>query len=464
MTHDTAMRSRWCKIALAAAVSLLLKCALLAILCLTGTARRVLPDSAGYEDSARALLHTGHFAVSPEAPERPQLMRTPGYPVFIALVYLACGERRGALILAQIAVSVLTILLASRMAREGWGPRAGAAAAVVLALDPVSFAYAGLLLSETLFAFLICLSAYAGMRFALSGGVGCLLLAGLALALATLVRPIGYYLIIPVLLWTALFAARAGMPPGRIAFCCVALAIPWAVLVGGWQLRNLRVAGSAEFSQITGLSLLHYKAAGVVAMRDGIPLDEARTRLRARLPASVSPAEASRAACALGLSTLREHPRLALKSAAHGAAKTLCVPGEYELLNYCGADTPPEGCLGDLVRLSPRAYAEKWMAGRKGEFAAFLLSSAYLLVVGICVIRSLAGVRGMGREARWSCGLLLLVVSYLVAASAGPESGPRFRVPAMPLLSILAACRLAARTRRDRPGEKDRAPAATQAP
>lgn len=424
-----------------AALSLLAKYGLFLALCLTGGPRIMAPDSASYDDSARSLVRTGRFAVSPAIPDRPQLVRTPGYPAFIALVYLACGERRSAVIVVQIAVSILTVLLAYRTAREGWGPRAAAAAALVLALDPVSFVYSGVLLTETLFTFLLCLAACAGARFAFSGSGGGAFLLGLGISLATLVRPIGYYLLAPVLLWAAIIEARRGAPLRRIAFRCGAAALPWVLLVGGWQMRNLRAAGSAEFSHITGLSLLHYRAADVVAMRDAVSLDEARARLMARVPAAdgLSPGEASARLSALAISVLREHPWLVVKSSARGAAKMLCVPGEYELLGYCGADVTKDGCLGDLARLSPRAYAEKWLAGRKSQFAAFLPSAAYLLLVGLCALCSLAKFRGMEREARWAYCLLVIIAAYLVVFSAGPEAGPRFRVPLMPFLSVLAA-------------------------
>jgi hypothetical protein len=52
------------------------------------------PDSVSYENTARALLHNGRFAVSPEEPKEPQIMRAPGYPAFIALVYALYGEKR----------------------------------------------------------------------------------------------------------------------------------------------------------------------------------------------------------------------------------------------------------------------------------------------------------------------------------------------------------------------------------
>lgn len=50
-------------------------------------------DSLSYDNSAKALLHTGCFAISPHKPHTPQTVRTPRYPVFIAVIYLIFGEK-----------------------------------------------------------------------------------------------------------------------------------------------------------------------------------------------------------------------------------------------------------------------------------------------------------------------------------------------------------------------------------
>jgi hypothetical protein len=50
------------------------------------------PDSGSYMNSADALLRTGHFAVSP-GDSNPQVFRTPGNPVFLAMVIWLFGKK-----------------------------------------------------------------------------------------------------------------------------------------------------------------------------------------------------------------------------------------------------------------------------------------------------------------------------------------------------------------------------------
>ena len=78
--------------------------------------------------------------------------------------------------------------------------------------------------------------------------------------------------------------ARRDGPTTRLACMSAALLLlPAVVILGTWQVRNVRVSGSAEFSQIKNVNLLMYRAAAVVALRDGISLDAARDRLQREL-------------------------------------------------------------------------------------------------------------------------------------------------------------------------------------
>ena len=99
------------------------------------------PDSFGYDRLARTLARTGHFAVSPDRPELPEIKRTPGYPAFIASVYLIFGENHLPVIVIQILLSIGTIILTYILARTLWNQAAALIAALLLALDPVSFLY-----------------------------------------------------------------------------------------------------------------------------------------------------------------------------------------------------------------------------------------------------------------------------------------------------------------------------------
>ena len=67
-------------------------------------------DTATYERPALALLEDGDFSRSPQD-QRPEFLRTPGYPAFIATVYLIFGQSHAALLLMQVLLSTVTVLV-----------------------------------------------------------------------------------------------------------------------------------------------------------------------------------------------------------------------------------------------------------------------------------------------------------------------------------------------------------------
>lgn len=227
----------------------------------------LLPDSFEYENTALALLKTGRFAVSPEQLHLPQTIRTPGYPAFIAAIYLLFGERRIAVIVLQILISVGTIALTYVIGRRLWKSSIAVVAAFLLSIDFSSFVYSQLLLTETVFTFLITLAGWAGVRVIMDARKWrwALLLGG-SLALATLVRPISYYLMLPVLLGFLIYGKFSKMHWKGLSIVFLLIVVPWICFVGGWRVRNWLVTGSSKLSHIEGINLLYYRGAGIIAL------------------------------------------------------------------------------------------------------------------------------------------------------------------------------------------------------
>ncbi|MGB2985897.1 MAG: glycosyltransferase family 39 protein [Phycisphaerae bacterium] len=151
-------------------------------------------DSSTYDLPARSLLKTGRLAVEPDAPDSPMIIRTPGYPCFIALVYLVFGESHVAVGLVQIVLSALTIVMVYYISRVLWDSTAAITAATLFSLDVVSLVSSLYLLTETLFTFFLTASVGAGVLLGLArwGRMRWAFLSGLLLALTILVRPIAY--------------------------------------------------------------------------------------------------------------------------------------------------------------------------------------------------------------------------------------------------------------------------------
>lgn len=414
------------------------------------------PDSSTYEGPALAVLETGHFAVSPERPDIPMTVRTPGYPAFIATVYAIAGRSRSALIVVQMLVSAGTIVVTYMIGRTLWTAGVGLIAAVVLLLDVTSFLYVQEVGTETLFTFLLTLGLLAGVRV-ITGSArrrGWALLLGVCLALATLVRPIGYYLVIPVVVGCVV-VERLGRRPWRRALATAGIVlVPSVVLVGGWQVRNYAATGSGEFTHIKGINMLFCFGADIVAHRDGISYDEAKARIDETVPGheawnmwsgtyAYPPEDPPTAELAAvyqgeGLRIIRSHPRIFVQSELRGIARLLFEPGERMVSAHVGTMATDEGPGGDVVRLSPGAYVRKWLGRYPARFLLFVFAVLYLLVV---YVGSAYAVGSALRADRGRLAVHLFLwgtIAYMLVLSGGSMGYSRFRAPLMPLFALYA--------------------------
>lgn len=391
-------------------------------------------DSYEYHRLALNIVRYGTFSQSLNPPLDPETIRTPAYPLVLSGLYHVVGVRPHAVVPVQIALSVVTMLAGFRIASLLFGARAGLLTAILLVLDPVSMYYSQVMLTETLFCTtltlcLLCMvlaSRDPSLRYPFWGGI--------CLAAATFTRPTGYYLglLFPLMLVLTIRQARGWR---RALVSAALMGALFAVLVGGWQIRNYIAAGSATFSQAKNQYLLIAKAAAVVAMRDGVSLQEAQQRLADEHAASLPP-QFPRASQTLLLesqgrfaqSIVVAHPVLLVRTTLRGAAANLLGPSN--LAHLLGSDNV---ALREafLQRDFARFPLRDWIAALLSWTAGFLFLG--LLYAGVAVLFKRKG-SGNGDVA-----LLVLTVVYMILLSSGPEAYSRFRMPVMPILCALAA-------------------------
>ncbi len=423
----SALDSReWISLTAIVAFSLLLKWAAWAVLLETPD-RFLDPDSATYHSSALSLLDLRAFTPNPEIPDVPETGRTPGYPLFLASTYSLLGESHAAAIFVQTVLSVGTIVLVYWMARRLGSTRVALVAALLASLDVASFTYSLKLMSDTLFTLLVTAMLAAGVVLLTSDRKGpSALTLGVLLTLATLVRPISYYLIVP-LVGCILASAILRRWSWRVSILVVlAICVPYLVGVGGWQVRNYLLTGSKQFSALEGFNLLYYRGAAVVAQRDGTSLRRARADLgleeghrEYHLDTGWTPSQDEEWR-KQAVDLILEHPLLFVQSQVRGGILLMLAPGEGPLLRMAG------------VRLERSGYWSRYRvpaAAIASLFALLYLATVYT-GLGSWLWNQLSS-RGIG-----SVDLFLwTVLLYFVVTSAG-QGYSRFRLPLMPILVL----------------------------
>ena len=201
-----------------------------------------------YGNIARNLLEHGVYSFSPATAVRPSptLIRLPGYPLFLALVFRVFGIFNFAAVRAvQLVLDLVGCLFLAALARLLFGRRAGLLALGLSALCPFVANYVAAPLTETLTLLAISVSFWALEHWrratAQEGSAwnGYLAWIGGALAVSVLLRPEQGLLCAVVMLAMAAVRVGSGSPMQRLApVLVVALMVVLPLLPWAW--RNWR--------------------------------------------------------------------------------------------------------------------------------------------------------------------------------------------------------------------------------
>jgi hypothetical protein len=413
-----------------------------------GTSALIQLDSATYLEPGRNLLLHGRFVVD----GIPDLLRTPGYPLFLAITSLA-GLTAAAVV--NVILSVFSVFLVWRLGRVVSGEdRIALCAAWIFAFEPMSVVHSVCLASDTLFLTLYLLSMERLAVFLRSRRLPALVAAGLWLAAATFVRPVSYYL--PVALAIGLFVVLARKHSIRWKAPALLLigVMPW---LAAWQIRNRIETGYNGFSSISDVNLYFLTAAEVTARVEHRPWLEVRNELGylggqdykqqaylyqpylTRNPKQAGWSQGQRLAFmhAEAIRVIRTNYGVYIHYCLLTPLfKTVFNPGagNYDSLLHLEGFNLTTNIVedGPVSMAFSLAKAHPWVATEKAAFEVVLLG-LYLLAI-----------RGIFHEGIYrSCLWLLLGTSLYFYAVTGVGGGPgadaRYRLPIMPAVCILAA-------------------------
>lgn len=409
-------------------------------------------DCGEYYGIARNVLDHGTFSQDAAAPLKADTWRTPGYPLFLALVMSILGKSPTMLIVAQQMLSILNVLLLFQVARGLMGDRRATLAALLFLCEPYHLFYSTWLMSTTLFVTVVMLSWYAWQRAIESRRWTWFAWVGLSCGVAVLVRPVGVLIPIAILggvLWTTWPWRQANRtdPTSRLGrYGTLAFVVALLIPCGTWMLRNHMVAGRFAMSDQGGVVLAYFKATEVVLWQQGrtadryvetsldpakadLPhtvWDEIDARLQARLAGvgedrrvtlnwpnlaqgnktAVDSFEISRALAGIGWSYLTASP----------ASTASCY------LARCGAIL--------TFPLNLAIHPPKGVEGRR--LMRFAVALPYILLCVAVVLRLIQGWPAYGGVFfPLACTVALLLAS-------APQIDPRFRVPMIPMLIFVA--------------------------
>jgi 4-amino-4-deoxy-L-arabinose transferase-like glycosyltransferase len=222
-------------------------------------------DSREYVHLGHNLASTGHYLddTNPDAEARRQshffgLLRTPGYPLFLAVFERLTGSITAAL-WAQAVLGSLLPVLVLLIGQELLGDtHAAAAAAVISAFSSTGIGVCGIFLVDQLFSLCVIAAWWMLLGAVRLNRFHWYLCSGLVLGLGVLVKPATLYwpLVLPAVAW---LLGRAFDRPVAWRSVAVTCLLP-LLAVGAWCWRNQRVEGGWVYCIVDAQNLRHFVA------------------------------------------------------------------------------------------------------------------------------------------------------------------------------------------------------------
>jgi 4-amino-4-deoxy-L-arabinose transferase-like glycosyltransferase len=429
-------------------------------------------DAKGYDLLARNLLAGHGFSLQDASPYQPDGLRAPLYPIFVSTIYTLAGSGPVAVAVVQAALEGLTALLVGAIARALLGRRAGIGAAVLYALTPLQWRYTAALLTEIPLAFLVALATWLLVRSSLSrftrgtasvGGQGEALACGAVAGLAALCKPNlgGLALLLAV---AACWALRQERRRALISATRILLAA--AATVAPWLLRNWLVFGRPFLSNAALGYVARVTAPATLGVSEGhqvppwSPTWEARyhaivTRTAVRhdwnLEPTVplSPRESDRRErqiAQVAWEIVLAHPWAAVRAHVVGFARSWApqeqafwyahLSGQPWETTGVAANTFRDAveilCAGRPLEAFQLAFVQPWARlDSLGRVLWYGWGAGQLLAGGLMLA-------GLWRLRRRPALAFVLAATILYATlPPGPIGYARFRVPVVPLITVL---------------------------
>jgi 4-amino-4-deoxy-L-arabinose transferase-like glycosyltransferase len=405
-----------------------------------------LEDANLYWPGGGYLAATGHFDASPAhitASGAPGSERVPLYLFFIAGIRLLFGDAPLAAIFVQALIDagtcVLIALLGGMVSR-----RVGLIAGALAAVWPNLIVNSASLLSDTLFLLVfttMLLVAAHYLREATPRRAGWV---GLLCGLSIMTRTVAQFLPLALIVTAPAIALYQRKDARTALFATLLVALGAALPVAPWLARNVVLFDAWELTTQGGSHVTNWVLPLVRQARDGTPHEvgvrEMQERLAARFkaegidPDDLPPFERSRRYAAMGMEELAAQPASAIiKAWLKGAVINLAAPAitvdprvrrmrEGSFYN----DSSP-GLVGRMeAYLATSAPAVRpWIAGALALSAISLCLQAY-------------GFARLTRRLPWAAVFAALLVLYVLLVT-GPIVSPKYRLPAEPVLIVLAA-------------------------
>ena len=409
-------------------------------------ARFARPDTAGYVSEAAELAVSGRIAGAG---------RVPGFPIFASLFVDGGTGRLGwkflAVVLSLVGAATGVLVFLSGCLHS---LKVGLAAGLFHALNLTAVANAPMLLSDTLFGFTVAAQFLFFMHLWVGKRRWCFFPMVATSALGVLIRPINLLWIFPAAALLLLYF-DAGLSWRRKAAFIAGGALVFAIVVFPWMFRN--AALGAGFTPDTNTGAVHHQNGAMLAAAvKGTDFESEKANLIAEerrefADAARYPDEASREAWRLRRyrEMVAAHPWLWLRQSA---SWRMFIPDAATFWELWGVTSSGRGTMGVMAKHGFFAGVRHYFGGRWRVLLTTLALLIPVVVLYACVLGRIVCDICRIRE-RWYELVVFLAFAEYYLLLPGAITAPRYQIPALPVLCVLAALFITERNRDDAPVE-----------
>ncbi len=392
-------------------------------------------DTRRYEEPALHLLEHGTLAINPMSPQTTTLSTTPVYSLFIAGVYKTFGlNNRYTLIILQIIVSVLSILILYFLAQQLWNQQVALIAATLMTIEPLQILYSQIILSETLFSFFLISSLLALVKLITSQKeYKWALTFGIIITLATMTRPISYYLVLCIILGLIIFKPHITQTWPKLFIILALILTPFLLTTTAWKTRNADLTGIYALNNAMSETMLYWKAKGVLQISESLSEEQAQQKIIKKLPPLAemnTPKKRADAESMLAKEIILGDFKSYLKLSVIGLKAIILGPGLASQAMYYDNKNK-----GEIATANNDKQHKPWYIALIAYGIAFVLFSYILFATGY-----LYAVKRATQQHRVIHVLMLGSIVYFILISTGHiATDSRMRVPIIPVILLYAS-------------------------
>jgi 4-amino-4-deoxy-L-arabinose transferase-like glycosyltransferase len=398
-------------------------------------------DTFQYVKPAQSLLHGSFSSSGVFAPESaPELYRTPGYPLLLALgivlhhlVLIAIAEN---LLLA--AISAWLVWLIAEMLFPA--SNASAWAVLLYCFEPLGLFYVNTLMSDTAFTAGLLFFVWLFLRLLRQPHYARVALAAVVLGAITYIRPVTLYfglcLSFLLLLWSR------ECPKKQRLISAVLFPVLFLAMLAPWVIRNMRLADYKGFSTAQEWNLyftfgvelqatVEHRGVAAAVQQAAVMKPEQYLEIHPE-QRTWSEGEKARFWAREARRMVLAHPMVFIRIYARNCFALLFNPGVTEVLRELGLF--PTDRTAFTTQFDRGYFSAVWWLLRQYPLAAVLLP---LMLAQLLLYYALAflGLRKLPLEIRiFMVGMCV----YFVLVSGFLTAGARFRMPIMPLVCVAA--------------------------